>query len=97
MYSIIELHVKQVKVTRYKMWDIFYNYFIFYISEFDITFSKTGDSLEFFKPIANESKQLALFTWIKMSNATRAITLLNENSSSLSIAYGTNIVFNITG
>lgn len=74
----------------------FYNYF-FYISEFDITFAKTGDSLEFIKPIANESKQLALFAWIKMSNATSAFTLLNENSSSLSIAYGTNIVFNITG
>lgn len=80
------------------MCDIFFlNYFFFYISEFDITFTKTGDNLEFIKPIANESKQLALFAWIKMSNATSAFTLLNENSSSLSIAYGTNIVFNITG
>lgn len=75
----------------------FLQLFFFYISEFDITFSKTGDSLEFIKPIANESKQLALFTWIKMSNASGAFTLLNENSSFLSIAYGTNIVFNITG
>lgn len=74
-----------------------YIYIYIYISEFDITFSKTGDSLEFIKPIANESKQLALFTWIKMSNATSAFTLLNENSSSLSITYGTNIVFNIKG
>lgn len=66
-----------------------------YCTEFDITFAKTGDTLEFVKPIANESKQIALFTWIKLSNAS--FILLNENSSSLSIAYGTNIVFNITG
>lgn len=44
---------------------IFISESFFYISEFDITFAKTGDSLEFVKPIVNESKQLALFTWIK--------------------------------
>lgn len=67
----------------------------FYISEFDITFAKTGDSIEFVKPIVNESKHIALFTWIKMSDA--AFTIFNESSSSLSIIYGTKIVINLTG
>lgn len=70
-------------------------FYFFYISEFDITFANTGDSLEFVKPIVNESKQIALFTWIKMSNAT--FTVFNEHLSSVSISYGTNINFNFTG
>lgn len=64
-------------------------------TEFDITFAKTGDSVEFVKSIVNESKQLALFTWIKMSNAS--FTIFNEHSGSVSITYGTKIVFNFTG
>lgn len=64
-------------------------------TEFDITFAKTGDSIEFVKPIVNESKHIALFTWIKMSDA--AFTIFNESSSSLSIIYGTKIVINLTG
>lgn len=74
---------------------IFFQNSFFYISEFDITFAKTGDSVEFVKSIVNESKQLALFTWIKMSNAS--FTIFNEHSSSVSITYGTKIVFNFTG
>lgn len=64
-------------------------------SEFDITFAKTGDSLEFIKPIVNESKQIALFTWIKMSNAS--FTVFNDHSRSVSIIYGTKITLNFKG
>lgn len=79
------------------MWDIFYNYFFFYILEFDIIFLKIGDSLEFIKFIVNESKQLVLFMWIKMFNVFGVFIFLNENLSFLLIVYGINIVFNIIG
>lgn len=74
---------------------IFISESLFYISEFDITFANTGDSLEFVKPIVNESKQLALFTWIKMSNAS--FTIFNDHSGYVSIIYGTKITLNFTG